>query len=310
MTVSPIRIGTRGSKLALVQAGEVARLLAAADPGLARPGAVEVKPIRTTGDSVQNRLLAEIGGKGLFTKEIDEALLQGEVELAVHSLKDLPTVLPDGIGLACVLEREDPRDVLIGGTGRLAELAKGASIGTASLRRAAQLLHRRPDLKIVPLRGNVETRIAKIRAGEADATVLALAGLKRLGIAETEVGAVMEPEEMLPAVGQAAIGVTARSDDEATLRLLDRLSHAPSAARVAAERAMLAVLDGSCRTPIAGLASIAQGTLTLKGLVALPDGSELVMASGSGPVAEAAGIGERLGQEIRARAGAKFFRKA
>ncbi|MBI3497068.1 MAG: hydroxymethylbilane synthase [Proteobacteria bacterium] len=311
MAASALRIGTRGSKLALVQAREAAQRLALCHGWLAAPGAIEIVPIRTTGDAQQTRLLAEIGGKGLFTKEIDEALLGGRIELAVHSLKDLPTWLPDGVLLAAVLEREDPRDVFIArGAHRLAELPRGASVGSASLRRAAQLLHRRPDLKIVPLRGNVDTRIAKIAAGEADATLLALAGLKRLGLMD-RVGSIMETDEMLPAVGQAAIGITARADDTRTRSLLAAIDHRESALRITAERAMLAVLDGSCRTPIAGLAELSsEGALRLQGLVALPDGSELVRSTASGAADAAVAIGQALGAELRSRAGAKFFAAA
>ncbi len=297
----PLRIGTRGSPLALVQTHAVRDLL-----GLAvTPDVVEIK---TTGDKVLDRPLKEIGGKGLFSKEIDEALLAGRIDLAVHSLKDLETWLADGTCLAAVLEREDPRDVFISPKAdSLDALAPGSVIGTSSLRRQAQILHRRDDLSVEVFRGNVQTRMKKLEDGVVDATLLALAGLRRLGMAgvATEV---LETDVLLPAVGQGAIGITCRSDDEATVELLTALDHAPSRHRISAERAMLAALDGSCHTPIGGLAEFADdGTLMLRGLVARPDGSEILEGARNGLPSDAEALGRDLGQELRKRAGPSFF---
>ena len=314
MATSPrLRLGTRGSPLALAQANETRRLLAAAntdlaDDGLADDGAVEVVVIRTTGDAVLDRPLSEIGGKGLFTKEIDEALLDGSIDLAVHSMKDVPTWLPDGIIIAAMLEREDPRDAFISPHGEtLADLAAGAVVGTASLRRQSQVLHKRPDLVVMPFRGNVQTRLRKLEAGEADATLLALAGLRRLDLAR-DVGAPIATDDILPAVGQGAIGITCRTDDEATRRILATIDHGETTVRVSAERAMLEVLDGSCRTPIAGLAEIDDdGALTLRALVARPDGSEVIETTRHAAVAAATAMGRDAGEELRGRAGPGFL---
>lgn len=314
MIAASIRIGTRGSPLALAQTQTVRALLAAARPALAAPDALNVVVIRTTGDQIQDRPLAEIGGKGLFSREIDEAMLAGRIDLAVHSVKDLPTWLPDGVTLGAVLPREDPRDVLItAGTGKelgLEGLPDGAVIGTSSLRRQAQLLARRPDLRVIPLRGNVHTRLRRIEEGELSATLLALAGLRRLGL--TRIGLPLSATEMVPAVGQAAIGVTCRSDDDVSLELLAAIGDRTAAIEVAAERAMLAELDGSCRTPIAGLARIdAQiegGTsLMIDGLVARPDGSQLLRGRRTGAAGDADAMGRDLGTELRRRAGPGFF---
>ncbi len=305
MAPSPaLRIGTRGSRLALTQTEGVRDKLIAAHPALAAPGAVEIVVIRTTGDAVQDRALAEIGGKGLFTREIDEAMLEGRIDIAVHSVKDVPTWLPDGIEMPCILAREDPRDALICNTATsLAGLPEGAVVGTASLRRQAQVLARRPDLTVRMLRGNVETRIKKIAEGSFDATLLAIAGLKRIGLAGAA-SAILEPEEMLPAVGQGALGVTARAGDGRAATLLAVLHNADTAACVAAERALLAVLDGSCRTPIAALAIITESKqMTLRGLLARPDGSRLVTVERRGTSAEAAALGEDAGRDLLARFG-------
>jgi hydroxymethylbilane synthase len=304
--VSPLRIGTRGSPMALRQTGRVHDGLVAAHPELAAPGAVEIVAIRTTGDRVQDRPLAEIGGKGLFAKEIDQALLDGRIDLAVHSLKDLETRLPDGIAIACVLPRDDPRDALLSRDGAgLAQLPRGAIVGTSSLRRQAQLLRCRPDLKVAPFRGNADTRIRKLDQGEVAATLLALCGLERLGLA-ARASEILTPEIMLPAVGQGALVVAARAGDEAMQRLLTPLHDPPSAACVTAERAMLAALDGSCRTPIAGLARIAAGALRLDGLLLTPDGSEAIAARRQGAPADAEALGHDLGAELRGRAGPAF----
>lgn len=304
----PIRIGTRASPLARTQTEAVRRRLSAAHPELGGDEAIAVVAIRTTGDKVQDRPLAEVGGKGLFTRELDEAMLAGEIDLAVHSVKDVPTWLPEGIVLAAFLPRDDPRDALIAReVASLAALPAGAVVGTASLRRQAQLRWQRPDLRVIPFRGNVETRLAKLAAGDVDATLLALAGLTRLGLAHRAT-VVLPAEEMLPAVGQGAIGITCRVDDMGCRQLLSAIDDATTGDAVAAERAMLAVLDGSCRTPIGGLAQgDGRGGLWLRGLVAQPDGSARVAGERRGAVADAARLGTDLGQELKAGAGRGFF---
>lgn len=305
----PLRIGTRGSPLALAQTKVTIAWLTAVRPELSAADAITVTAIRTTGDTVQDRTLAEIGGKGLFTREIDDAMLAGRIDLAVHSVKDLPTWLPDGIVLAALLPRGDPRDALIAHrAASLADLAPGAVIGTASLRRQAQILNRRPDVTVVPLRGNVSTRLARVSAGGLDATLLAVAGLERLGLADRAT-ALLEPDEILPAVGQAAIGITCRTDDAALREMLEAASDPVTAREVAAERAMLAVLDGSCRTPIAGLArhDAVAGTLQLAGRLARPDGSRVITGSTCGGDSEADAIGRALGEDLKARAGPGFL---
>jgi hydroxymethylbilane synthase len=304
-----LRLGTRGSPLALAQANEVRARLAAAHPELSEQAAVEIVVIKTTGDQVQDRTLAEIGGKGLFTKEIEDALLAGRIDAAVHSMKDVPTWLPEGLEISTILPREDPRDAIFSAGGQdLAGLPAGSVVGTASLRRQAQVLLARPDLKVVPLRGNVETRLRKLAEGQVDATLLAMAGLKRLGKAG-EVSAVLAPEDMLPAVAQGAIGLEIRADDEAVRGLLAALDDKDSAIRVAAERACLEVLDGSCRTPIAAFAELEAGgaEIRLRALVALPDGSQAHRAERRGSAAEGAALGRDAGAELRAAAGPAFF---
>jgi len=302
-----LTIGTRGSPLALAQATEVARRLRAAHPDLDTEDAIAIAVIRTTGDKVQDRPLAEIGGKGLFTKEIEEALIERRIDLAVHSMKDVPTWLPEGLSIAAILPREDPRDVLIApAAGRLSELARGATVGTASLRRQAQILSLRPDLKVVPFRGNVNTRLRKIEEREVDATILALAGLRRLGLKGYAARAI-EPVEMLPAVAQGAIGVEARDGDTATRDRLAPLDDPDSARAVAAERALLAALDGSCRTPIAALARLDGAALTLDALIAQPDGSTVHTARREGAAADAEAMGADAGAELRAKGGPGFF---
>src|SRR3954451_2915531 len=303
----PLRIGTRGSPLALVQARMVRAALAAADPDLAAEDAVEIRVGSTTGDRVRDRPLAEIGGKGLFTKEIEDGLLDGSLDLAVHSMKDVPTFLPAGLVIAATLPRADPRDALIAnGTRRIADLPAGAVVGTASLRRAAQLLAARPDLRVVPLRGNVGTRLAKVEAGEVAATFLAMAGLVRLGLAEAA-SAPLEPAEMLPAVAQGAVGIETRADDEALHELLARVSHAETFRCMVAERAFLAALEGSCRTPIAALAELAVGRVRFAGLVARPDGTGLRRLEREGPEADAEVIGATAGAELRGVLPPDFF---
>ena len=306
MAVRPLRIGTRGSPMALRQTAIIRDRLIAAHPELAAAGAVEIVTIRTTGDRVQNRLLAEIGGKGLFAKEIEEALLAGRIDLAVHSLKDLETRLPDGLVIACVPPRDDPRDAFVSASGAsLASLPRGAKIGTASLRRQAQLLRHRRDLSIVPIRGNVNTRLSKMEAGEVDALILALCGLVRLDL-RRHATEILPREVMLPAVGQAALAVECRTADEMVRRLVEPLHDPISAACVAAERAMLAALDGSCRTPIAGFAEIDGERLTIEGLLLNKDGSREIRGRFEGGIDDAPVLGAELGKDLRSRAGPEF----
>ncbi len=306
-----LTIATRGSPLALAQTHQVRDRLAASHPDLAVPGAIEIRIIKTTGDTVQDRPLAEIGGKGLFTKEIEEALLAGEADLAVHSMKDVATWLPDGLEIACLLPREDPRDAWFAGDGAGPDtLPSGAVVGTASLRRQAQILARRPDLKVVTLRGNVATRLRKLEEGQVHATLLAVAGLRRLGRG-ADIRRVLDPEEMLPAVAQGAVGVEVRAEDTVVRDLLAPLHCPATALRVAAERGLLEMLDGSCRTPIAALAEPASdGALHLEALAALPDGSELHRISRHEPAATseaAAALGADAGAELKGRLGSGFF---
>jgi hydroxymethylbilane synthase len=305
-----LRVGTRGSPLALIQTRLFIELL--------RPvcsGVLEEHPIRTTGDAVQNRRLAEIGGKGLFAKEIHEALTDCRIDFAVHSLKDLETTLPPGIVLACTLTREDARDALILGAADasidhadpLSCLPLGALVGTASVRRQAQLLHARPDLGMTTLRGNVQTRLDKLAAGACAASLLAYAGLKRLGLAE-RAGVVLDPDAMVPAAGQGTIGVTVREADTELRELLAAIEDPEAKAASDAERAMLARLDGSCRTPIGGYAQVRpDGGLHLTGLVARADGSFLLKRSLQGPVSDADRIGSELGASLRADSPSDLF---
>ena len=304
MPARPLLIGTRGSPLALWQAGHVrARLIEA---NHLAEGAVELTAITTSGDRLKDKPLRDFGGKGLFTKEIDEALLGGAVDLAVHSMKDLPTDLPQGLRVAAVLPRGDVRDAFISAkASSLAELPPGSVVGTSSLRRAAQMKRLRPDLRIVDFRGNVETRLKKLAEGRADATLLALAGLERLGLA-SHATSILSTEEMLPAVAQGAIGVTCRSDDAKTRALLEKLDDPASATTVACERAFLARLDGSCKTPIAGLAEIDEGILRFRGMILMPDGSEWYGIELTGAAESAQKIGTDAGEELLARAGPEF----
>ncbi|MBL8544141.1 MAG: hydroxymethylbilane synthase [Hyphomonadaceae bacterium] len=306
MTSPLLRIGARGSKLSLAQTGQT-RAGLAAHLGVS-PDALEIVTITTSGDVIQDRRLIEAGGKGLFTKELDEALLDGRIDIAVHSLKDLPTRLPDGIALACVPEREDPRDAFVSFAAKsLDALPAGANVGTASLRRQAQTLFARPDLGVVTLRGNVDTRLKKLEAGDADATFLALAGLKRLGL-EARASSLVDPEAMPPAACQGALAITARADDK---RVHDMLSgYENPAARIAieTERAFLNALDGSCRTPIAALARVEGASLRFLGEVLTPDGTarwrrtETITLNHDAHQA-ARSLGARLGHEIREEAG-------
>jgi len=289
----PLRIGSRGSPLALAQARQAQAALAKAC-GIG-PEQIEIKIIRTSGDKIQDRPLADAGGKGLFTKEIEEALLSGTVDFAVHSSKDIPAVLPAGLTLAAFLPREDPRDALVSRVAKsLGELPRNALVGTSSPRRQALLMRARPDLRIAPLRGNVETRLRKIEASEMDAAILAVAGLKRLGLFSAPATA-LEVEEFLPAAGQGARAHAAGIDDANTHTAL------------AAERAFLAALGGSCRTPIAGHARLDGDTVKFRGLIAKTDGSDAIEVSRQGRRADAAALGADAGHEIKTRAGASFF---
>jgi len=307
MTAPLLKIGTRGSKLALTQTGLVRDALAAAVPALAAPGAIEIVVIKTTGDLIQDRPLSEAGGKGLFVKEIEEALLGNRIDAAVHSMKDMPTAQPAGLAISAFLPREDVRDVLIAGdVTRIADLKQGAVIGSAALRRKAQLLHLRHDLQVVNFRGNVDTRLAKQASGVVDATLLAMAGLKRLGLGH--VGAPIPEDEMLPAVGQGAVCIECRIDDARTRGWLAAIDHAATATCVAAEHAMLAVLDGSCRTPIAGHAVLlADGTIHLRGLILKPDGSQAIATERTGAGTDAAALGKDAGLELKQRGGPGFL---
>jgi len=300
-----LRIGTRGSPLALVQARMVqARLAAALGVDV---GAIELATIRTSGDVIQDRPLAEEGGKGLFTKEIEEALLDGRIDLAVHSAKDMPTLLPQGLMLAACLEREDARDVFISRkTPSLDALPHGAALGTTSPRRQAIAKRMRPDLRVVPLRGNVETRLRKLDEGQADAIILALAGLKRLGL-QAQATKVMSVEEFLPAAAQGAIGIEAREKDSRVRDMLARIDHAETSVAVACERIFLAELDGSCRTPIAGHATLSGRVLHFRGLIVKPDGSAAHETAVAGALEDAATIGADAGRALRQYAGPGFF---
>ncbi len=295
-----LRIGTRGSPLALVQARAVRARLAAA---LGAPeDDIELVVIRTSGDTIQDRPLSEEGGKGLFTKEIEEALIDARIDLAVHSTKDMPTFSQPGLMLAACLEREDPRDVFISRkAASLQELPQGATLGTASLRRQAIAKRLRPDLKVTPLRGNVETRLRKLDEGQVDATLLALAGLKRLGLTQ-HATRIMEVHEFLPAVGQGAIGIETREDDERVLEMLARIDHADTSTAVRCERAFLAELDGSCKTPIGGHADVSGDTIHFRGLLAHPDGEPSYEFRSSGPRADAAELGREAGRQIKREA--------
>ncbi len=291
-----IRLGTRGSPLALRQAEQAAAALWAREPDLE----IEIVVIRTTGDRITDRRLADIGGKGMFAKEIETALAQGQIDAAVHSVKDLETALPEGFVLAAMLVREDPRDGLAGGAQTLADLPPGARVGTASLRRQAQMMAQRPDLAPVLIRGNVGTRLERVRTGEFDATFFAMAGLARLGLAKDAVP--IAPEEMLPAAGQGAIGLECRAQDSALRERLAAIDHEPTSRCVTAERTLLAVLDGSCRTPIAAYACLRNGELLLRGRLLTPDGAEMREVCRAGSPGDASAIGREAGEVLRADA--------
>lgn len=301
----PLKIGTRGSPLALWQAHEVRRCLGVA---FSLPeAAFEIVVIKVTGDQIQDKALREIGGKGLFTREIEEALLDGGIDIAVHSMKDMPTVQPEGLLLDCYLPREDVRDAFVSPTvPSLSALPQGAVVGSSSLRRRAQLALRRPDLQLVEFRGNVQTRMRKLEEGVAHATFLAMAGLNRLGMTAVARGPI-DVEEMLPAVAQGAIGIERRLADARVEALLAAIHDGPTGLRLAAERSFLARLDGSCETPIAGLAVIEGDALWLRGELLRPDGSASVAGELRGPVADGAALGRALADELLGRAGPGFF---
>ncbi len=307
-----ITLGSRGSALALAQTRETQERLRAAWPELREEGAIEIRTVKTTGDVVRDRPLAELGGKGLFIKEVEGELLSGAIDAAVHSMKDMETTIADATILAAVLPREDPRDAFISPHADSFEaLPRGARVGTASVRRAALVLNRRPDLQVVMFRGNVDTRLRKLRDGEADATFLAVCGLKRLEM-EHAITRIMEPDEFPPPVSQGAIGVQCRDGnasarDADIARWLTALDDGPSRVRVTAERAMLSALDGSCRTPISGHAVLDGGRLTLNGLVLSLDGSQSHAGAASADAADAEALGFGVGEDILSRCGRDFL---
>ena len=307
-----IRLGTRGSPLALMQAEEIRCLLYVAYPDLTNDTDIEVVPIRTTGDwkpEHKDRRFVEMGGnKGLFTKEIEEALLNNYIDMAVHSMKDIASVLPNGLSIGAITERNDPHDAFIGRVAHtLDELQKGSVIGTSSLRRQAQILAQRPDLRVVPLRGNVETRLKKLEDGLADATLLGVAGLARLDMT-TRISSIFSSQIMLPAAGQGALGIEIRESDEDMRRFLLPLNHADSFTCVTAERAVMRAIDGSCHTPAGAYATVdSAGQLSLEALVARANGTNMLRLKASGDAKEADTIGERLGTLLREQSPADLF---
>ena len=304
-----IRIATRASPLAIEQAKIVLDRLVSTSSLLDSADRIEILPMTTTGDKNQSGSLSLLGGKGQFTKEIEEALLEDRADIAVHSMKDVPTTLPKGLAIKAFLPREDPRDALLAhdtSIQSLAELPFGAKVGTAALRRSAMLLNLRPDIQIEVLRGSVETRLGKVEAGEVDATFLAVAGLKRLGLLNRAT-VILQPEEMLPAVCQGTIGVECRKDNKVICDLLSQINHAETNTRTLAERAFLAALDGSCRTPIGGLAEINGPILSFRGLIVRPDGSEIYAKQRDGNIENAVDIGTSVAEALKARASIGFF---
>ncbi len=305
MTHPIFKIGTRGSPLALAQAYETRDRLMTAH-GLAEDR-FEVVVIKTTGDRIQDRPLGEIGGKGLFTKEIEEALLNGSIDLAVHSMKDMPVAQPNGLVLDCYLPREDVRDAFVSLKYKsIADLPKGAKLGSSSLRRRAQILQMRPDIEVVEFRGNVQTRLRKLDEGVADATFLAMAGLNRLGNAHIAQSAI-DTDEILPAVAQGAIGIERRTDNTEIHAMLSAIADKDTATRLAAERAFLEALDGSCQTPIAGLATLDGDSLTLRGQILRTNGSDQGSGTISGGTIEGPALGRALAEELLAKSGGDFF---
>jgi hydroxymethylbilane synthase len=305
MTQPIIKIGTRGSPLALVQAYEVrGRLMAAHN--LPKDG-FEVVVIKTTGDRIQDRPLGEIGGKGLFTKEIEDALLDGSIDIAVHSMKDMPVEQPAGLVLDCYLPREDVRDAFVSlKYASIADLPKGAKLGSSSLRRRAQIMNMRPDIEVVEFRGNVQTRLRKLEEGVADATFLAMAGLNRLGNADVAKTAI-EVDEILPAIAQGAIGIEWRVDNSKMQMMLSVIADKDTALRLAAERALLKALDGSCQTPIGGLATLDGDVLTLRGQILRTDGSDHVMDEIIGPATDGPALGRKLAATLLEKSDGNFF---
>jgi hydroxymethylbilane synthase len=302
---APLKIGTRGSPLALAQAYETRQRLMAAFN--LPEGAFEIVVIKTTGDRILDRPLKEIGGKGLFTREIEDDLLSGAIDIAVHSMKDMPVAQPDGLALTTYLPREDVRDAFVSlDGGKLADLREGAVVGTSSLRRKAQLLNYRPDLEIVEFRGNVQTRLKKLKDGVAEATFLAMAGLNRLAMDEVPRTAI-EAEEMLPAVAQGCIGIEQRLGDDRISEMLSAINDTFSTQRLAAERAFLGALDGSCETPIGGLATIDGDNLTLRGEILRVDGSEVLSDEQTCSVADGAKLGVEMARKLRSQADDDFF---
>lgn len=296
---SDVRLGSRGSPLALWQAHHVRSRLETAHPSLT----IHIQILHTTGDRITDVPLARIGDRGLFTKELDQAILDGHIDLAVHSLKDVPTRLPDGLTLVAVMEREDPRDALLTGGGHastLADLPAGATVGTSSLRRRAQLLHFRPDLVVHDLRGNLDTRLARLAEGRVDAIILALAGVRRLGH-EERVSELLDPPDWLSAVGQGAIAIVARTGDTATAGLVAPLDHPATHATTAAERAFLRALEGGCQVPIGAIAHIAGDDVALDGFVASLDGTEYIRSSARGPAGLPEAVGQALAEELKQR---------
>jgi hydroxymethylbilane synthase len=298
-------IGTRGSPLALAQAHEVRARLSRANQ--IEEDRIAIRVIRTSGDAIQDRALLEAGGKGLFTKEIEEALLAGNIDLAVHSSKDVPTFLPDAAWLAAFLPREDARDVFISAKAKsLLDLPSGAIVGTASLRRQAMVLRLRPDLKVNVIRGNVQTRLRKLADGEADATLLALAGLKRLGM-EDKATQILEIDDFLPAVGQGAIAIESRRDDDRINAFVKRITDADTEIALSTERSFLALLDGSCRTPIGGHCRVDGDRIHFRGLIISPDGKSSYETTREGARSDAVALGTDAARELRERAGETFF---
>jgi hydroxymethylbilane synthase len=292
-----LKIATRKSPLAMWQAEHAAAILSRLHPGLR----VEIVGMTTRGDKILDAPLAKVGGKGLFVKELEQGMLEGIADIAVHSMKDVPVDFPPGLHLAVIMDREDPLDAFVSNRyERLDDLPDGACVGTSSLRRQCQLAARRPDLRIEPLRGNVNTRLRKLDDGEYDAIILAAAGLKRLGFAE-RIRAEIPAEDSLPAIGQGAIGIECRSDDDRVHALIEALNHPPTAQRVLAERAMNAKLQGGCQVPIAGHAVHEGDELHLRGLVGTPDGARVLRAEGRAPAADAEALGERIADELLAQ---------
>jgi len=306
---NPLRIGTRGSPLALAQAYETRRRLQELFPEFKEDGALEICVMKTQGDMILDKSLMELGGKGLFTKELDVALLGDEVDICVHSMKDVPTWLPDGTILPCNLPREDTNDAFIykdGSVKTIDDLPDNSVIGTASLRRQSQLMAKNPTLKCVNFRGNVQTRLRKLDDGVVDATLLAIAGLKRMNM-DGCATSVLDWNEMLPAVAQGAIGIQCRDDDERAKKYIDALNHPETKACVDCERSFLEALDGNCKTPIAGQARIIDGKIVFRGLIAMPDGTNKYETEAEGEIADCKDIGRKAGEKLKAEAGEKFF---